>query len=117
MMSSSCAGIAQGLEVLVVDLRHQLASAVSSRNSQHSSAEGADEAAEDLAVQVRAVTSLCRCMYVTCMLPPCLGGFQVEGVFVSSVTSLSRVTARLQRLYTCAGSRKQAFHLLHSDAD
>ena len=40
----------------MVDLRSQLASALSSRNSLHASAERADEAAEDLAVQVRLAT-------------------------------------------------------------
>ena len=37
----------------MIDLRHQLAAALSSRNSQHASAERADEAAEGFAMKVR----------------------------------------------------------------
>ena len=71
-LGTPASAVAQGLEALVVDLRHQLASALSSRSSQHASAERADEAAENLAVQVNVVA---------CSLSCCLAGFKVEGMF------------------------------------
>jgi len=47
----------------VVDLRHQLASALGSRDSQHTSAVRVDEAAEDLAVQVHLAVGMHRIGY------------------------------------------------------
>ena len=47
----------QELEALVVDLRHQLAAALASRDSQHATAERADQAAEDVAARYEALSA------------------------------------------------------------